>query len=143
MDQSAVRQIGYMRLPAFPVQFHASLFSGEAMFVPASGEWKNCLGHSFVVEIEQEQVTGFRVSETSSLLAPSITALPGTGSFHVSGTVIAITSIAEPHGEQIIRVEAGDAHFTFSKSELQISRLTEGDLVAFTVHEMSLWDTAI
>ena len=132
-----------MRLPSFPVQFHSSLFSGQAMFVPASGDWKHCLGQSFEVEIDQEKVTGFKVLETSSLLAPLITAITETGDFQVFGTVIVVASIAEPDGEQIITVKAGDAHFTFPKSELQISRLSEGDAVAFTVHEMSLWDTAI
>ena len=143
IDQRGERRLGCMQLPSFPVQFSSATFSGKARFVPAGSDWQRSIGQTFEVEINQENITNFEVLEASVLQETSVTAQTQPGDFRVCGVVIAIVSIAEPDGEQIITVKAGDALFNLTRTELRIAHLSEGSAVAFTVHDMSLWDEAI
>ena len=111
--------------------------------MPASGDGHGWISQSLEVELNQEKVSGVAILESSGLLTPSKTALPQFASFRVRGLVGLVTPIAQPEGEQVITVQAGEALFTLTKTELGGAKVIEGVPIAFTVHDLSLWDEAI
>lgn len=137
------RRLGCTQLPSFPTEFISSVVTGTAWFVPASGDGHGWIGQALEVEINQEKVSGFEILKSPVLAAPPITALPQFATFRVRGLVGLVTPIAQPEGEQMITVQAGEALFTFTKLELGGAKIIEGIPVAFTVHDLSLWDEAI
>lgn len=142
IDVNTMKPLGYTQLPSFSATFSSSIVRGAARFVPASGNSRGCSGESFDVEIGQERVSGLKRVEHKSL-SESVVALPEPGAFHICGTVASIVAIAEPPGNSVVTVMARGAVFTLSGEDLAETMLSLGERVAFTVHEMSLWDEAI
>jgi len=142
IDPNSMKPLGYTQLPSFSAEFSSPVVKAVARFVPASGNARGCSGESFDVEIDQERVSGLERVEHDSP-SESVVALPEPGAFRIHGTVTSIVPIAEPPGNSVVTVLARGAAFTLSGGELAGKLLSLGERVAFTVHEVSLWDEAI
>ena len=137
-----MQSLGYTPMPSYAVTFTSHSVRGEARFVPASGDASDCVGQSFDVEINQERVTAL-TAVGHGTFAESIVALPERGAFRVHGVVTSVIPLAEPAGAEVITVAARGALFTLGGKELGGMRPSLGEMVAFTAHEVSLWDEAI
>jgi hypothetical protein len=138
-DSSALR--GFTPTPSFKVRFSSNMFGGTARLVPSSGLADAKTGDEFDVELAQESVTGFRVSEVSGTLG--IEPLLPLGDFKVRGTVRHVSFPSEPVGNRITYVQVGDAEFCLTLQDIGDLRTETGTTVEFVVHDLSMWDEAI
>ena len=143
IDSESPRGVGDTPVPGYPVLFRSSVTHGWAMFVPVDGEVTDLAGQSVSVEINQERISSFQVFGTSPRRDPLITALADRGHYQVQGVVSAIVPFIEPEGEQLVVVAAGDASFTFLRSETGCRALRTGEWVTFTAEDVSLWDEGL
>jgi hypothetical protein len=136
---SALR--GSTPTPSFKVRFSSQTFGGTARLVPASGIADAKIGTEFEVEIAQESVTGFRVSEMPATLGVEPLSTPGD--FKVRGTVRHVSFPSEPVGNRITYVQAGDAEFFLTLQDIGDLRPEMETTVEFIVHDLLMWDEAI
>jgi hypothetical protein len=139
--ESAVKLIGFMKMPSYRVNFSSAIFGGIARFVPASGVPEQCMGSEFSVEIAQESVTNFRI--LNDPVSEGIDSTGEEGCFHVRGIVHAVMDCSEPPGNRITYAAVGDAIFTLTLDDTGGLRPNEGTAVEFIAHDISLWDDAI
>jgi len=109
--------------------------------VPASELADLKTGSEFEVEIAQESVTGFGVTEKSGGIG--VDPLLPPGDFKVRGTVRDVWFPSEPVGNRITCVQVGDAHFCLALQDIGDSRPEIGATVEFIVHDLSMWDEAL
>ena len=138
-DSSALR--GFTPTPSFKVRFSSNTFGGTARLVPASGFADAKPGDEFDVELAQESVSGFRVSEVSRPLG--VEPLLPLGDFKVRGTVRHVSFPSEPVGNRITDVHVGGAEFCLTLQDIGDLRPETGTTVEFVVHDLSMWDEAI
>jgi hypothetical protein len=136
------KRIGFTPMPSFLVAFRSSVVSGRARFVPASETPMLCVGEIFDVEISQEKISGFEVLARDSV-SQLVAMYPQANGFMVNGVVSSIQPVSEPAGQQSICINAGEAQFFVSRTEIGSVALSVGDAVRFIAHDVSLWDEAI
>ena len=141
IDTASEQKLGHMQVPSFLVHFRSSVVNGQARFVPAERKYQRSANRVFDVEINQESVTGFRLVEREEL-REGVVSLPEPGAFRVRGVVSSVLPISETEGNVLVSVDAGGALFHLERADLCNSIPSEGDAVAFDVHEVSLWDEA-
>ena len=98
-------------------------------------------GSEFDVEIAQESVSEFRLSEKSGNVC--VEPILPLGDFKVRGIVRYLSLPSEPVGNQITYVQADEADFCLALKDIRDLRPAVGTTVEFIVHDLSMWDTAI
>lgn len=143
IDPEAARDIGEGPASGYPVRFRSSMVNGWATFVPVDGEVAGWAGQSVSVEINQERVSSLQILGVSPHRDPQVKALDERGCYQICGVVAAIVPFIEPEGEQLVVVAAGDASFTFLRSEIGCRLLRTGEWVTFVAESVSLWDEGL
>jgi hypothetical protein len=143
IDPEAPRDIGESPTCGYPVMFRSSMAQGWATFIPVDGEVAGWAGQSVSVEINQERVSSLQILGASPRRDPQVTALDERGHYEVCGVVAAIVPFIEPEGEQLVVVAAGDASFTFLRTEIGCRLLRTGEWVTFVAEDVSLWDEGL
>jgi hypothetical protein len=141
IDKDSFALRGFTPTPSFRVRFSSQTFGGTARLVPASELADVKTDSEFEVEIAQESVTGFRITEMSGSIG--VEPLLPLGDFKVRGTVRYVSFPSEPVGNRITYVQAGDADFCLALQDIGDSRPETGTTVEFIVHDLSLWDEAL
>ena len=141
IDPEAPRAMGNMQAPGYRVLFNSSAVRGWATLIPARANSPPEVGQELYVEVDQESVAGTQFLDSTStarVVAQSI-----RGNYQVAGVVFHVTTMAEPPGERILVVHAGEASFTLLQSELAGCYPQVGDWLLFNVTDASLWDKAL
>lgn len=125
---------------SYPAHFRCAMFHGWARFVPADENLEAYLNNEIDVEIAHESIGCLR---TSADRQHQVVPLTEAFSYHVRGEVKAIAHHSEPRGNRTTYVVASDAAFALSLADLGNLRPSEGDVVEFDVHGLSLWDESI
>lgn len=141
IDKDSFALRGFTPTPSFRVRFTSQTFGGTARLVPASELADVKTGSEFEVEIAQESVTGFGVTEKSGGIG--VEPLLPLGDFKVCGTVRDVWFPAEPVGNRITCVQVGDADFCLTLQDIGDLRPEIGATVEFIVHDLSMWDEAL
>lgn len=141
IDTNSLSLRGVTPTPSFSVKFSSQPFSGTARLVPAVEISDVKTGAEFQVEIAQESVTGFRLSEMSGDVY--VEPILPLGDFQVRGIVRFLLFPAEPVGNRITYIQAGEADFCLALKDIGDLRPEVGTIVEFIVHDLSLWDYAI
>lgn len=124
-------------MDSFPVHFKCDLFNGWARFVPADGNPEAYLNHEVEVEIAHDSITGLRMSiDRQHQVVPLAEAF----SYHVRGEVDAISYHSEPKGNRTTYIVAGCTTFALTLADIGSLTPSEGEIVEFDVHGLSLWD---
>lgn len=141
IDKNSLSLRGFTPTPSFSVKFSSQPFSGTARLVPAVEISDVKTGSEFQVEIAQESVTGFRLSEMSGDVY--VEPILPLGDFKVRGIVRYLAFPSEPVGNRITYIQAGEADFCLALEDIGDLRPEVGTIVEFIVHDLSLWDYAI
>ena len=140
IDPSDPKPIGFTNMLGYPAHFRCAMFHGWARFVPADENVQAYLNNELDVEIAHERISCLRPSTDRQ---HQIVPLAEAFSYHVRGEVKAIAHHSEPIGNRTTYLVAGDAAFSLPVADLGSLRPSEGDVVEFDVHGLSLWDESI
>lgn len=143
INPEAARELGEGPASGYPVRFRSPMVNGWATFVPVDGEVTGWAGQSVSVEVNQERISSLQILGASSRWDPQVKALDEHGYYQIRGVVAAIVPFSEPEGEQLVVVAAGDASFTFLRSETGCRLLRTGEWVTFVAEDVSLWDEGL
>lgn len=141
IDKESFELRGFTPQPSFRIRFTSSTFAGIARLVPFSGLADAKPGDEFDVEIAQESVSEFRLSEPSGIVGVEPLLMPGD--FKVRGIVRFVSPPSEPAGNWDIYVQVGGADFVLPLQNPAILRPDVGAEVEFVVHDLSLWDESL
>lgn len=143
LNYEAVRQFGFTPMAGYRVIFTAGPLRAGAWFVPATEDVSILVGQSFEVEVNQERISDLVLVPPSESASNTFSAMPEFACFQVRGQVASAHPRNKDGGDPIAFVSAGDAYITLGDDELAGLELKEGDTVAFLMHDVSLWDSAI
>ncbi len=141
IDPGVPKPLGFTNMLSYPAHFKCAMFQGWARFVPADENLDVYLNNNEIeVEIAHESISSLG---RSTVRQHYVTPLSEAFSYHVCGEVRTIVHHAEPSGNQVTYIVAGDAEFALSLADLGGLRPNQGDTVEFDIHGLSLWDEAI
>jgi len=143
LNRDEVRHIGFTPMPAYRVVFSSGTLRAGAWFVPAAEDVSTLVGQTGDVELNQERVSALTRVSPSEPCGHVFSPMPEFGCFQVRGQVVSATPRSELGGEPFAFVRAADAYIALVSNELAGLGLTEGDCVAFCMHDVSLWDEAL
>ena len=143
LDRDEVRHIGFTPMPAYRVVFSAGTLRAGAWFVPSAEDASTFVGQTCDVEVNHERVSALMHLSPSKPCQHMFVPMAEFGCFQVRGKVISATPKNDLGGEPFAFVRAADAHIGLGSDDLAGVDLTEGDCVAFCVHDVSLWDEAL
>ena len=141
IDLCRPSRVGGTRAPGYRARFQSRGFGGWARFVPAAANGSDLVGREFEVEIDHERITDL-LSSGDAAQAAGVLPLAEPGSFLVRGVVREVVSLGESGIGSLAVVAVGDAIFTLDQQDLGGAVLAKGECVAFTAHDVTLWDEA-